>query len=249
MGSALNSMSGVKRLPLRERRRWLILLSFLLPFSSFSGEMTLTPSLSFVSIEGIAKNNSSHSTLVSKMVSGVDFSWTQVWGRPFRTYLRVGTEKIAFETASNRSLLGADRNYSKFGFGSRIRFLKAAELDLGGGVEEQVMYRALTPTVVQLDAVALPAAHASLTYEFNPERPFTSAVEVGGSYFLSKNTSTHHTEAGTAYRAKFLLCYRGSALRLVTGIYYGMNRQQTDLLELKRTDLGVEVGIGWRIGR
>lgn len=211
-------------------------------------EIEVLPSFSFLQVEGLERSNSSRAVLISRLVSGADFSWSQLWSERVKTYALLGAKKITIESASSRTLLNGSQTYSKIEFGSKLRLLDHVEVGVGVGAEEQVLYRAVSATEVQIDAVPMPVARGSLAYEFARARPLSAGVQVGASYYFPVNTVIYNTGHGASYDGKLFLTHETPAVRLRTGFYYGINKQETSLLDFTRTDMGVELGMSWRIG-
>ncbi len=117
------------------------------------------------------------------------------------------------------------------------------------GVEQQITLVAVSSTVLSLPRMSVPRAGASLGIDLFKRKKMVFGIEAIGSYHLpSRNTSTSYSGGFNDYQGRLRLRHDAKAFSLLGAAFYRREKFSSASVNTVRTELGVELGIGFVIG-
>ncbi len=196
-------------------------------------------------------DSGSDAVLLSKLNYGLNLSWRQLWSETFETFVKLGVTKFEFTESASRTLEGKSFVQNNLEVGARLDLSESTKLGVSLGAGEEIFYRATTPTKVTIDSVMVPKLHLSIEQDVFSKKPFTLGVEAKVSLISSAQTDDYNINAGWGYVGRVYVEQepKDSNFKVRAGVFYGQQFQNTSIVDLRRSDLGVDIGISWSFGK
>jgi LysM domain len=211
----------------------------------------MQPRFFYSRVDGSEASNGSGAILLSKLNYGLNASWRQLWSDTFESFVNLGLTKFEFTSSSSRTLEGEKLTQSDLEVGAKLKLSSKTQVMFSLGAGEELFYQATTPTTVKIDSVMVPKLNAGITQVLYTKKPFTLGSEFKFTLLSSANTDNYKVKSGWGYLGRVFVKQESkkSNLALQTGLFYGQHLQNTSIVNLKRSDLGVDFGLSWSFGK
>lgn len=230
-----------------------VVASAIVPAAELNGRLLLevTPSFYYSRIDATELSNSSEGHLLSGLNARIDATLKYLWSERLASFASVGLARYNFSVPTNVALDGSRFMNTKLETGIRWQALPTTALLVSLGAQDEIFYRSTSPSTVKIDSLMVPRLTVGVGQDIYTKGLFTLGTELQFSALAARTTDLYRVKAGQAYRGRLFVIRqpKSPGLSVATGMFYGQQFQNTDLLEMKRSDLGVDFALTWSFGK
>jgi hypothetical protein len=224
------------------------------PQSHQSGEIEILPEFSFFRINAIDKASGAQATLLSNLNVGAQLNWKQNWSDSFQTALSLHTLSTSAAAPDPKNLSPSSQEVSGFDLGTSFALNTRVWLDFTLGDNQELLARSMNTTTITLDRLFVPQATAGIHFTLVQSGAFSVGAGGSAGYLFQTTSPNGYTMlGGMAYTGQLGLTERlgnpsDSWGDLVGRVFYDSQTQNTSFTYQTRQDLGVMLGIRFKLG-
>ncbi len=218
--------------------------------SSWYSLIGLAPVSEYSRFDAQRKETGGNASVSSKQNFGFEANWSQVWTRAWSTQVYVRWLGQNNQTPSGTTLTQSTNSSTALGVLSENQLFDRFTTQAGIGMAPVFsLLPGLTGTNILLDQAEVLRVDGNIRYDVYVADPFRVSVLGGLALFGPKSTDAYSLDAGFQKYAKLILFHEMKRIQLEGAFYWRSLSQNTGETIQSRKDLGVEIGMRWRLGQ
>lgn len=209
------------------------------------GRFDIIPRFSYSRIDAVEKVDSSTGKVISKLNYNIDFSYKHIWSKNFLTSLDIGLAQQEYESADNKGVNNPHKTKTSLGLGLQYKVLPILTFSLAGKTAEKPFIKAIDSNTMTIQNIRRPEYSAAIDLTLADLDPFKLDFEILGGFSGKATKSGHSLKNGNFYEGSLKFTQKAKILIIYSDIFYRVERQDSNLITQKTTEVGV--GLGCRI--
>lgn len=219
--------------------------------SAGSSVLTLGSYFYYSTTQGRDLSSAADATLVSKLNKGLSLAWAQHWSPRVSTILfgGVAREEYAASGSSSSAIHDGKQTLTHLGAALRWNFSSLLYGKAEGRKESVVYHRGISSGQgITFETIEEHRLGLALGIRLLDIKPFAWSAEIGGYWKSRERNSYYQTRAGPGYRLGMEVAQEFTHTKLIGDIFYRWQRQNTSIADAHKSELGIGLAIGWKLG-
>ncbi len=212
---------------------------------------SIEPEFISTKLQGTDSSTGASANLVSKSNYGLRTSYSQVWNSKFQTKFFFGLTKLSIkEPSSGGTLSNADQ--TMYSYGATLQFKLSENFIIGSGlgVTQRPYLRAISSTLVALDATSVPSALIDASYNLLKVTPFTLGAAFHTSLDLPVSENAYSTKLNPSYGASIYVRHDvNPSFQTELGLRGLYQIENTTIVDQSQTDYGIYLMLHYSFGK
>ncbi len=205
---------------------------------------------SYYSILNSVASNGSKGTLISNLNTSIDAQWMQILSSQLKTFqnFRLRNEEY-IQDSEDIKIENKIINLKGFSAGAIYDFSSRLSFSTSIGLGQELYYKALAGgNGITLEGVSVPQLNAAAQFLLWEGDPFRISIEGKGIILLPAETQDYKTKLGKGFFSRLLISQQFSKFDIFAAVFYQKLNQDSSILEINRTDGGINFGLNWKMG-
>jgi LysM repeat protein len=213
--------------------------------------LSLDAGFGYFRIDSKDKSTGASSTFLSAMNPEARLTWDLDWNEKWTSRIRFNSAaaNIFTDTSTDApALKGASGSRYGFEAGATHSWSPSSRTGVYLNLQERIFTHATETTSVTVDRVPEPSVKIAHESELFHVKAAILGFGVSGEAILPGRGPGYSTDTGFGADAVLFLRHDLDHLSIQGSAYYGMIRQNSDLVEQSESHLGAALGLVWRLG-
>jgi hypothetical protein len=216
------------------------------PYSLFS----FAPSFYFSTLKGKDLDDYTTAEFVSSVNILLKGAWTQKLTEKFETHLQAHLRKETYQSSGSIDLKNTSLTQGSFGFGARYSLNENYAMNSLLSFSQETFYRAKNAGSLTLESLTIPRLALGLDYKIIQFHQYRLDFHGAGMVMMPTKSKDYDLDLGTGYKTALSLTEEMNNSNKTFGCDFSFTyfRQDSNLIELTKKELGFGCNLSWRMG-